>query len=408
MTKKPINIAIVTPHFYPENFIINDIAKKFSDIGRNITVITGLPNYPGGEIYKGYEKIKNLKQSKIKNIKILRFPVIPRKKGTSLNLLMNYFSFLFNGIYFLKNFLKTSKFQHIFVFGVTPITSAILGIYIKRKLNIKLTLWVQDLWPESVQMSGHINNKFLIFLIKLLVKYIYKRCDNIIVQSNSFKKRLKKYTNKKIQIVENFSFSKNLKRKKIPKKLSKILKQNKCFAYAGNIGTVQSVETIIQSAKLLKDEKNIAFIIIGGGTNLKKIKSLSKQNKLKNVFFFGPYNVSLVYEILKKTYGQILTLKKNKFLSLYIPQKFSMYLMVQRPILICASGEVVKLVNKHKVGYTCLPQNSRNLSANISKVLKLNENALKKISKNCKKLFDEKFDLTKQTYKLLSIIDRKC
>ena len=79
MTKKPINIAIVTS-FYPENFIINDIAKKFSDISRNITVITGLPNYPGGEIYKGYEKIKNLKQSKIKNIKILRFPVIPQKR----------------------------------------------------------------------------------------------------------------------------------------------------------------------------------------------------------------------------------------------------------------------------------------------------------------------------------------
>ena len=57
------------------------------------------------------------------------------------------------------------------------------------------------------------------------------------------------------------------------------------------------------------------------------------------MFFFGPYNVSLVYEILKKTYGQILTLKKNNFY-IYIPQKFSMYLMVQRPILICASGEV--------------------------------------------------------------------
>ena len=82
--------------------------------------------------------------------------------------------------------------------------------------------------------------------------------------------------------------------------------------------------------------------------------------------------------------------------------------MVQRPILISASGEVVKLVNKHKVGYTCLPQNSKKLSANITKVVKLNENALKKISNNCKKLFDEKFDLTKQTYKLLSIIDRKC
>ncbi len=403
--KKNKKIGIVTPHFWPENFVINDIANYIAQLGNDITVITGQPNYPGGEIYKGYEKIKKLKISRFKNIKVLRFPIIPRKKGSTYNLILNYLSFILNGKFYLKNFLKNNKFDHILVYGVTPITTAILGIFIKKKIKSRLSIWVQDLWPENIKISGHIKNKFLLYLISLIVKYIYKNSDNIIAQSNSFKKNLKFYTKKKIYVVENCSFNNKFIYKKIPNKVQKILNKFSCFTFAGNIGSTQSVETIIECAKKLQYNNKIFFLIIGQGSYLKKMKNLCKKYNLNNVCFFGPYNIHVIYQILKKSSGQILTLKKDSTLSLYIPQKFTMYLAVKKPIIISADGETLKMTKKFKVGYVGSAENVNALYKNIIKVERLNNKKLNKIKKNCSKLFEQKFMLKKQSKKLLEIIN---
>ena len=405
MKYKYNNIAIVTPHFFPENFIINDIAKKLVNLGMNITVITGLPNYPKGKIFKGYEKIKKLFITKKNGIKIIRFPIIPRKSGSSLNLLINYLSFIVNGIFFIKPLLKTKKFDHVFVYGISPITSALLAIYIKKKIKVKLTIWIQDLWPESVKMSGHIKNSIILKIISYVVKYIYENCDNLIAQSESFKKNLKKYTSKKIYVVENFSFNKKIKRAIVPKKVGYLLNNYKCFVFAGNVGKVQSLETIVNSAKILNKKKNIIFLIIGHGSNLHKIKLLRNKYNLKNIFFFGPYKIDTVLEILRKSEAQLLTLKKDKDLSLYIPQKFSMYLLSGKPIIIAANGEVLKLTNKYKVGLTGSAENFKKLAQNILKISTLNKLKKNEIKKNSKKLFEDKFNLTKQTLKIINIIN---
>ena len=108
-----------------------------------------------------------------------------------------------------------NKFDHIFVYSTSPITSAILGIYLKKKYKIKLSIWIQDLWPESVNATGFIKNKFVLYLIKLVVRFIYKNSNNIIAQSKAFKKKIKLITNKNIHVVENSHFNLNKKKKVI-------------------------------------------------------------------------------------------------------------------------------------------------------------------------------------------------
>ena len=94
--KKIKKLAIITPHFWPENFVINDIAKYFSKLGIKVTVITGLPNYPDGYVFPKYQNIKKLSISHLNKIKVLRFPIIPRKNGNTIQLAINYLSFVFN------------------------------------------------------------------------------------------------------------------------------------------------------------------------------------------------------------------------------------------------------------------------------------------------------------------------
>ena len=104
-------ILIVSHHFWPENFLINEIALKFSELKHKITVVTGLPNYPSGEIFDKYKNWKSLNYEKFKNIKIIRFPIIPRKNGNFTNLIMNYISFIVCGIYFLRKLFEVEALK---------------------------------------------------------------------------------------------------------------------------------------------------------------------------------------------------------------------------------------------------------------------------------------------------------
>ena len=178
-----MKILIVTQYFWPENFLINELANKLSEKSHSIVVATGKPNYPKGEIFKGYER-KGVFKEKYKKIEIIRFPVRVRKKG-KLNLILNYFSFIYCGLTKFKKKLKDYKFDIIFVYAPSPILQAIPAIYLKKSFNAPLVLWVQDLWPESIIATGYIKNKLVIYLIKKVVKYIYKETDLILGQSKS-------------------------------------------------------------------------------------------------------------------------------------------------------------------------------------------------------------------------------
>ena len=125
-----MKILIVSQYFHPENFRINDFAKEFKNRGHNITVLTGIPNYPSGHFYEGYGIFKKRREI-FEGIKIFRSPLIPRGSGSSLRLAINYISFVFGSI-FTALFLINKKFDIIFVFEPSPITVCLPAIFLKN------------------------------------------------------------------------------------------------------------------------------------------------------------------------------------------------------------------------------------------------------------------------------------
>ena len=357
-------ILIISHHFWPENFLINEIALKLKKKFK-VSVITGLPNYPKGEILRKYQKIISIKKENFNGVNIIRIPIIPRKQGKFYQLIFNYLSYLISGFYFLRKINFNKLVDHIFVYSTSPITTALLGIYLKKKLNKKMTIWIQDLWPDSVKNTGYIKNNFLIYLISIIVKYIYKNSDNIIAQSKAFKKNISKYTNKKIKIVENSHFNIQKKKINIPNKIKYLLKKKYCITFSGNIGKAQSIKTILEASEKLIDQKDIHIMLIGGGSEIKYAKSHIKRKKLKNISIFGPYPSGLTLDILKKSKASLLTLKKDKIFSQTIPNKFQTYLFAGKPILISADGEVAKLTKNNGVGLISKSENAEQLKNNI-------------------------------------------
>ena len=270
-----------------------------------------------------------------------------------------------------------------------------------------MTIWIQDLWPDSVKNTGYIKNNFLIYLISVIVKYIYKNSDNIIAQSKAFKKNISKYTNKKIKIVENSHFNIQKKKINIPNEIKYLLKKKYCITFSGNIGKAQSIKTILEASEKLIDQKDVHIMLIGGGSEIIYAKNYIKRKKLKNISIFGPYPSGLTLDILKKSKASLLTLKKDKIFSQTIPNKFQTYLFAGKPILISADGEVAKLTKTNGVGLISKSENAEKLKNNIIKLKKFSKIKIKRINKNCINFYKKSYSINMQVKKLIKIIENE-
>ena len=128
-----MEILIVSQYFWPENFRINELSEELIKIGHKVTILTGYPNYPNGEIYKSFLENRN-KFSNYKGAKIVRVPIFPRKNN-NLNLIINYLSFLINSIVFGHVKLRKENFDLIFTCQLSPVTVGITSAFFSLQKN---------------------------------------------------------------------------------------------------------------------------------------------------------------------------------------------------------------------------------------------------------------------------------
>ena len=156
-------ILIHTNHFYPETFRVNDVAFSLASEGHEVTVITGIPDYPQGTFYKGYGLFRRSREV-VNGVKVVRVPLVPRGKGGSMRLALNYLTYLLSATCFSLWYALTRKYDCIFVHETSPVTVGIPAVLVKKIQRIPLYFWVLDLWPESLEAAGGIHNRTILGL----------------------------------------------------------------------------------------------------------------------------------------------------------------------------------------------------------------------------------------------------
>ena len=169
------HILIISQYFYPEQFRINDICTEWVKRGYKVTVVTGIPNYPEGKYHKGYS-LRKQRKSVYNGAEVIRIPLIPRGNNVVM-LMLNYFSFVISG-FFWKAFSKV-KADLVFNFETSPMTQALPAVWYAKKHKIPFYLYVQDLWPENVEIITGIKSRLVIGPIEKMVGYIYKNSSII-------------------------------------------------------------------------------------------------------------------------------------------------------------------------------------------------------------------------------------
>ena len=340
-----MKILVICQYYYPEPFRISDICEELVKNGHEVTVVTGEPNYPEGLIYKGYENHKRTDEI-INGVTVHRCHIIPRKTGALFRLL-NYFSYPLQAKKYVKKIMASDgkPFDVVFVNQLSPVMMAEPGIAYKKKYGVPVILYCLDLWPESL-IAGGVNRESLIYkFFQKISKRVYQTVDRILITSKMFRNYLTEQfgiEDKRIEYLPQYAegiFE------PLPFKEPSTITD---FVFAGNIGEVQSIETIIQAAKKLQTVP-VHFHIVGGGTDLERLKGLAEN--LKNVTFYGRRPLEEMPRYYAMADAMLVTLKADPVLGLTLPGKVQSYMAVGKPIIGSADGETQVIINESKCGF---------------------------------------------------------
>jgi colanic acid biosynthesis glycosyl transferase WcaI len=390
-----MNILIVTAHFWPVNFKINDLVDGLKSRGHKMSVLTAIPDYPGGKFYAGFRLFGN--NSEVKDsIPIFRFSLIPRGKGGGVRLALNYLSLLIGSV--IKAFtLLNHKYDAVFVFQQSPITIGIPAILIKKIKKIPMLFWVLDLWPESILAASNLNSGAIAKSITPIVKFIYKESDMILVSSKGFIPSImgKGIDRHKIHYFPQWAESIFKPLPANPNLLVNIPRDSFIIMFAGNIGEAQDFESIVEAAKTLRHDKRIHWVILGNGRKSSWVKKQIRELDLtSNFHMLGQLPNDQMPEYYAMSDAMLLSLKREYIFSLTVPAKIQTYLACGKPILAMMDGEGAQIVEDSHSGYTCCAENPYELSKNILRMANLSKNELTAFGENAVTYTKQKFNRT--------------
>lgn len=382
-----MKILVVCQYYYPEPFRVNDICEEMVKRGHEVTVVTGEPNYPEGQIYKGYENHTRADEV-INGVKVHRCPIIPRKTGT-LCRLINYFSYPYEAKRYIK---KLDGFDVVFVNQLSPVMMAEPAIKYGKKHRVPVVMYCLDLWPESLVAGGVSRGSVIYKVFQKISKHIYRSVNRILITSRMFRGYLTEQfgiENEKIEYLPQYAEGLF---EKLPFKGDGGTVN---LVFAGNIGEIQSVETIIKSAEKLKG-KSVHFHIVGGGTDLERLQRLAAE--LPNITFYGRRPLEEMPEFYAKADAMLVTLKADPVLSLTLPGKVQSYMAVGKPIIGAIDGETAEVIREAKCGYCGRADDVDELVKNIE--LFMNSTEKEKMGVNARTFYEAYFERQKFMDKL--------
>ena len=406
-----MRVLIVSQYFWPESFIINQLASTLAMQGHELVVLTGKPNYPEGKIYQGYQQ-KGIQHEKMDDVEVIRIPLRPRKSGNAKDLLLNYLSFIWSGLIRFPFLLKGRQFDVIFVFAPSPITSAIPAIPLKYLKRAHLAIWVQDLWPESLSATDFIKNKFALKLVRYLVKGIYALSDTLLVQSKAFIEPVSALSNQQKTIyfpnaINDMKQGIDETNSLLPAYLNVCLENYFCLVFAGNIGKAQSIETLISAAQQLDSFPDIRIVIVGSGSRLVWAKEEVERRGITNIIFTGSFPIEAMPALFAKAKALLVSLNAEEIFSYTIPSKVQAYMSAGRPIIACINGEAARVIEEAEAGLTCPAENHEKLAEKIIQFFNMPLNDRDIIGGNGRRYFLENFEMQQQCKKLIDILEQR-
>lgn len=380
-----MNILVVCQHYWPEPYPLADICEELAARGHTVDLITDVPNYPMGKIYPEYKNHQRRNETH-KGVNIVRVFTIPRKNNAVFRLL-NYYSYSFSSSWYAKRI--TKDYDVVFTNQTSPVMMSAAAFAYAKKHKKKVVMYCMDLWPASLAAGGISAGSPIYKFFDKVSKRLYAKPDKILISSQMFNHYLVEQhgvDERKIEYLPQYAATKF---EQLPETKPADYKKTIDLMFAGNIGAAQSLNTLVDAALLLKDEKQLYWHIVGDGSELEKLRELVKKRGLQNVVFHGRKPPEEMPKYFVMADAMLVTLTANQFISFTLPGKVQTYMAAGKPIIAAANGEVPQVITAAQCGYCAKAEDAKGLAEAVQKFLQCTNRL--QLGRNAKAYYEENF-----------------
>lgn len=382
--------------------------KQWVKEGHGVTVVTCAPNHPRGVVYEGY--LNRMFQREQKDgIQVIRVWTYVTANEGFLKRTLNYLSFMVAAVLVVP-FLSS----HDVVISTSPqFFNGLAGYFVSRLKRIPWILEIRDLWPESIVVVGAITNRPVIGILEWLERFAYWKADHVVVVTDAFKAHMlaKGISSAKVSVIKNgVDFSLYKKPQGGTTDLSRELGLDGKFvaSYFGTHGMAHHLETILEAARLLREERHIHFVLVGDGAERVRLLAMREEMKLSNVLMLDQQPKERMPQLWSLSSVSLVLLKKSALFRTVIPSKIFESLAMEKPVILGVEGESAELLNASGAGICIESESSSELA---SQILKLYRDPLmcQELGERGRRFVLEHFDrqvLARQFAKVISSVCR--
>lgn len=388
-----MRLLVVSQYFWPENFRVNDLVAGLVSRGHTVTVLTGLPNYPSGRLYRGYG-LRGPWHEEHAGATVVRVPLLPRAGGGGIRLFLNYLSFVLCGIWGAL-FRLRGPFDAIVVFETSPITVGIPAAFARWRFRAPILFWVLDLWPDSLAATGAVRSPMALAAVSQLVRWIYRRCARVLVQSRAFIPEVERHEVPRSRILyfPNWVEAEYRAADVKPPVRIPTLPAGFRVMYAGNIGAAQDFPAVLSAAEALKERADVHWLIVGDGRMAEWTKKEVRARNLENqVHFLGQQPSETMPDLFAIADALLVSLRREPIFTLTVPGKLQSYLACGRPILAMLDGEGARVVEEAGAGLVSQAGDAASLAANVRRMAAMSPEERERLGANGRRYAENHFD----------------
>lgn len=386
-------------------------ARKLRDLGHEVEVLTGFPNYPGGNIYPGYS-LKLFQVEMMEGIRVMRVPLYPSHDGSSLRRILNYASFGISSC--VAGLCVVGRPTVIFAYG-PPVTVGVSASLISLFRRVPFVYDVQDLWPDTLGATGMLKNPFALKLVEWVCKWVYRRAGHVTVQSPGIRDRLIScgVDTEKLSLILNWCDESSIDNQRSQ------VSGHGCFdraenhsetfdvMFAGNMGKAQAMDAVLGAGLMLKSENpSVRLLLMGGGVEVERLKKAVEERGISNVKFLPRVPMSEVGRIFARVNVLLVHLKDDPLFRITIPGKTQAYMAAGKPILMAVAGDATELVLESEAGVCAQPANARSIADAIKKLAGLEPEKLRQMGQKGQSYYRENLSLDVGARKVLVAFER--
>lgn len=365
-----MRILVLHQHFYPETVGTStravEIVEYLVQRGHDVTVVAGIPSHPStmrsGEVSRNQPRFEKFRGATLYRV----WTFGTAKPDNFWRRMAAYSSFMFFG--FLKALFVPGKFDVLV--AISPLPDGIAGMWVSALRRIPLMFDVCDIWPDCAIAVGMLRHPLLIRIAQWLEKCVYARSRRIGVVTRGFIENLvaKGVPREKIRLLPDWVDPDVYDSSKAPREATRReygLDGYFVVSFFGNFGLLMGLETILEAARILKDQADILILFVGKGVAQPMMEEKIAAWDLRNVRILPYQPRSKVPALLAASDALIVTYMKNEITRITVPSKIYEYMSSERPIVAGVEGVIAEILTEAGCGLVSRTRDPKEIAEHI-------------------------------------------